>query len=755
MSKPQTRDAAILATLGALYKLLRASLPIANSPRINDFKNIDTATRYIGSSGNVKKALRSDLPAEALTLINNELDDKTATPEVVAKRLATNSDFKQQLSNLGFKDEFLTPSKQTEDQDQEEEKKTIAQEQEEEKKTISLAQEQDVDNDDYIARESARLGAKLITLRQEREAREAAKQLKEAQSKEKLIKEAQAKEKLRILEEIREKYGEEGYNMFLELLADGRPTDEEIPTLYNMFKKTVDAPEPKPTTRQMIDEMKTDIQTDIQDLKRGVARLESSTSDIMSAISNTPQLNDIRQQLLNTADDNSILKNKQVPDNEKKLPGMNIDKKIIDELVRAVPENNRQILGPAINGLMGTSLNLNQVVSGLVGLAVSIPLSPLAGTVASNLLNTVMDQYDINLNNFLTPEQQRSVISEPASMATTPSASVTSVTGPAVARPAVEGGNQLLQRLDSLFNFVRENARAPRASEILGGTMAGAIGGGVSAGLSTGRAGGAIQGAMIGGVEGLGVGTLITPLMVEAYFTQRGVPINDDLRRKINYVSLIAPTAFAGLLGAGMGYTPAGAQVMGTGVISGAGITERKLIATPDAVAQTKVQAEDKAPTYKTWQPKSISPTTDILNETQQEKYADDLEFTAFNYIAPTSEGAPGTVDTNPLKRSQAQADALRYTDAGIYIPYILFNKINDANEMNPERLNKLALGVELPPMEFLPQDNEVTFENEATKQYVNNENTAIEFLSPYSDFSNVDNFWTKNPTSILYTINP
>ena len=56
--------------------------------------------------------------------------------------------------------------------------------------------------------------------------------------------------------------------------------------------------------------------------------------------------------------------------------------------------------------------------------------------------------------------------------------------------------------------------------------------------------------------------------------------------------------------------------------------------------------------------------------------------------------------------------------------------------------------------MEFIPQDNETTWDTVADKQYPNNEPFSVEFLDPYSSYSNVDNYWATNPQSKLYTIN-
>ena len=106
------------------------------------------------------------------------------------------------------------------------------------------------------------------------------------------------------------------------------------------------------------------------------------------------------------------------------------------------------------------------------------------------------------------------------------------------------------------------------------------------------------------------------------------------------------------------------------------------------------------------------------------------------------------------MKYQQLLESNIRYTDAGVYVPYVTWNKINDANNISDKRLRTMALGPELPPLKFETFDNDTTFENVAKWQYVNGENTAVEFQSPYSDFSNVDNSWWTNPTSELFTIN-
>lgn len=297
------------------------------------------------------------------------------------------------------------------------------------------------------------------------------------------------------------------------------------------------------------------------------------------------------------------------------------------------------------------------------------------------------------------------------------------------------------------------SSRSSEAGEgFVQGAGVGGMYGGLASGISTGSAQGAISGIIPGAIAG-GVAGLTTEQLLRRYYRQQGIPITDDVKQRIKALSSLPAVAVAAYLG----YTPSGQvqDVVGQGVTSGAGITEKKITVTPDVLAKTKAQVdqEDKT-TYKVWQPKTITPTPDILDESKQEKYADDVEFIAFNYIPPTSEGAEGTVDTNPLKYQQLLESKIRYTDAGVYIPYVTWNKINDANNMTKERLQTMALGPKLPEMKFETFDNDTTFENVAKLQFVNGENTAVEFQSPYADFSNVENSWWTNPTSELFTIN-
>ncbi len=276
---------------------------------------------------------------------------------------------------------------------------------------------------------------------------------------------------------------------------------------------------------------------------------------------------------------------------------------------------------------------------------------------------------------------------------------------------------------------------------ITAGTVSSALGGFLSRGSV-----GALQGITTGGMAGA-IGGGVSASALRTYFNQRGEQVSDS---KIQMLAAL-PTA---MLGAYLGY-----QGTGKELVSGAkgGVTETKINVDADVLKSTKAQVNQEIGKNKQWAPKTIAPTPSILDKPPQEMYAEDLEATLFNYIAPTSEGADGTVFTNQLKRNQYMNEQLRYYKSGVFVPAKLWEQMNTPENMTKEKLDRLALGQKpiIPEMQFLPQDNETTFENVARVQYPNNELNSIEFLDPYSSYSNTDNFWATNPQSVLYTINP
>jgi hypothetical protein len=288
---------------------------------------------------------------------------------------------------------------------------------------------------------------------------------------------------------------------------------------------------------------------------------------------------------------------------------------------------------------------------------------------------------------------------------------------------------------------------APRSEDISDGVGAGIIGGAVGSGVATGSAMGAVSGAIPGAIAGTGVSMAIAPALRE-YYRARGVNVDDpNIKKQLNYYSMI-PAAVAGGV---VGYSGLGQQTL-----SGAGITEKKIMVDADVLAETQAKEEQEVTKNKQWAPKQIAPTPAILDEPQQEKYAEDLETTLFDYVVPTSEGADGTIMTNQLKKNQFMNQQLRYTDAGVFVPRELWGQIMNTK---PETMKKLALGskplIPLPEMEFIPADNETTWNNVAKLQFVNKENTSVGLFDPYGDFSDVTNYWTITPDSVLYTENP
>ena len=287
---------------------------------------------------------------------------------------------------------------------------------------------------------------------------------------------------------------------------------------------------------------------------------------------------------------------------------------------------------------------------------------------------------------------------------------------------------------------------APTRADMRESVLPGMVGGAYGAGMATGTAMGAVSGVIPGAIAGAGLGAMSAPAVRE-YYRQRGVNVDsEEFKKKLSYYSMIPAAA----VGAGVGYAGLGSSM------SGAGITEKKIMVDADVLAETQAKEEQDIGKNKHWAPKQIAPNPAILDEPTQEKYAEDLETTLFDYIIPTSEGADGTIMTNQLKKNQYMNEQLRYTGTGVYIPKELWGQIlND----NPATIKNLALGskplIPTIDMEFIPQDNEDTWNNVAKLQYVNKENTSVGLLDPYRNFSDVTNYWTVTPDSVLFTENP
>ena len=487
----------------------------------------------------------------------------------------------------------------------------------------------------------------------------------------------------------------------------------------------------------------------------------------------------------------TLEENKQVDENGLiSYSGQTFTPEALQEIMKTIPNDYKDFLRPAIMGLGRDELDMNQVVAGLVGLAVSLaPGGSMVASLSSNLIRSIFNYYEIDLNNILsTPKEEKkqggretkhsalsatsdiNVLNRPSTL----SERLTDFLDPDTLRITVSGLDQedegtpwdppkhpLLRGYHNLVEMARASGiRAPTLSEISRGGQIGGVASAVVGGLSSGSlmtGAGSIGAGMLGGaVAGalpLNVINERLTTALEGKIKEAGYPIDENRRRQIKNIITALPPA---VIGAAIGYNPNNDPPMGYGIVSGAGVTESKLTVPQSVIDQTSAQLDQKDSKNKIWQPKAISPSTDILNESRQERYADDLEFIMFDYQPGNgAEGGYGDNSTNPLKYSQAKENSIRYDGAGVSVPYLLWNKVNDANEMTPQRIEKLAMGVQLPEMIFMDQDNDTTFENVADYQYANGENTAIEFLSPYSDFSLVQNYWMTNENNMLFTVNP
>ena len=207
----------------------------------------------------------------------------------------------------------------------------------------------------------------------------------------------------------------------------------------------------------------------------------------------------------------------------------------------------------------------------------------------------------------------------------------------------------ITQHQEKIASVAREetiaSARETEISAMEGGAS-GAIGGAVSSGLSggmTGLAGRVISGGGYGGAAG----------------------------------------AVGGMIGGQVGKKVGGAEGKRAGQIAGGvigGVVAGRYIGKQTAQVQEMpveipdqvVQQEEplKSGSGKgTLRPKFIIPSASILDKTENEIQADLDEFSAFDYVIPTSEGTEGNISNNPLKRQAYIQNELILNGGGIDIP--------------------------------------------------------------------------------------
>ena len=474
-------------------------------------------------------------------------------------------------------------------------------------------------------------------------------------------------------------------------------------------------------------------------------------------------------------------------------------------IIQAMPENMRTVFGDSVNNLLlGRALNINNIISSVIGLGAGIAFTPAIAPAVSTGVNDLLDAFDINIDEYVYgPRQPTSIEGKEEPI---PIGNVSQVPEDLMIQEAkflsdsnVTEGSSDEERMNVIATMLArpENKTDPVAQEIASaidssmlrvplqvarpvrgrtspslpfepqarlafgrrqrtrqqlidqqgrrGAIAGAVGAGAMA-LATGQgAGGAIGVAGMGALAG---GSLATA--IEAYLRQRNVPLETRRGQRLYRVMSEMPAKYlAGILGVSIGALTAGAMQVGR-------INETPIEVSQDIVDQTTAELQQVAgQKNKQWAKRIIQPSTNIMDKSRQEQYADDVEFALFDYVPPTEQGN-GTVKSNPLVRNQFVNHQIQMEDAGVNIPTVLFNTLVDASSLTDRQMDALFRGA--PPLIRDPsfvKYNGDDFDNVAKYQYPNKENTEIGMLDPYRFFSRVDNHWSYTPDSQLFTINP
>jgi hypothetical protein len=252
--------------------------------------------------------------------------------------------------------------------------------------------------------------------------------------------------------------------------------------------------------------------------------------------------------------------------------------------------------------------------------------------------------------------------------------------------------------------------------------------------------------------SGIGVGTAIA--------TDEGIRrANTFLTERLGIPEL--PAGIRTALGLGAGVLAGGALgttvAQATGGLGGLTTIQETPVVVPNTI-EVKQQEEkslkgDRSKGVGTLRPKFIVPGVNIFEPSPEEKEADFDEFSAFDFVVPTSEGAEGTIATNPLKRQDLNEERIRYAGAGVDMPnvYGKYPPYNTKEERN------LLLGPELPEMTFEPQVYDLgRYDVNNTAGYDwNGDRLAIEMLNPYRFGTRVEQNSLTMPTSILYSVVP
>jgi hypothetical protein len=191
----------------------------------------------------------------------------------------------------------------------------------------------------------------------------------------------------------------------------------------------------------------------------------------------------------------------------------------------------------------------------------------------------------------------------------------------------------------------KKESKEGRQSRIVEGGTAGAVGGGiagVASGGALGMAGRLVSGGIAGGGAGIGGGLAGGAI---------GKKIGGEKGERVGQA--------VGGLGAGI-YA---------GYVAGSKLAQVQEVPVqiPDQVVPQEEPLRSRSG-KGTLRPRFIIPTTDILNKTNNEIQADLDEFSAFDYVLPSSEGTEGNISNNALKRQAIIQNELILNGGGITI---------------------------------------------------------------------------------------
>jgi hypothetical protein len=161
------------------------------------------------------------------------------------------------------------------------------------------------------------------------------------------------------------------------------------------------------------------------------------------------------------------------------------------------------------------------------------------------------------------------------------------------------------------------------------------------------------------------------------------------------------------------------------------------IMETPIKIPETQAQSDQKISSATgTMRPRFIVPSRDSVIPSMPKIRADDIQFAAFDYVQPGTEGGNGNARTNPLVLSQELEERLRYTNAGIRIsPGMGENVVNITLTESELKALLLPRGPDISPViyEFPIIDGDQS-QNEV-KKYDQNL-IQVEKFSPYNEYN-------------------